>query len=644
MSQSIKLKPKQTAVALINCEKVQKKLKDISFKIQTASLKGRREVVKEIQDVLSTPGITEPAVRYVCRVLMLTLHRYRDSTSQSYVKNLLAYLASSHREWTLRSLLPVLLEVSEQLRNTATSKSTCQSGLFALRWSTVVAEGALRGGEEGDGDGVDYAALVLAQANLLAVVVAYGDKRQNEKAFSKLHASWLTLGGRLDRWVEALVAQAPDSGPHVCVAFSALCRHARLQPARALVAPHKAKMLESFIKSLISVKARPNANYIAGCAELLALLDRADLHDVLLPALHKAMLRSPETIIEAVGAVFDTLEKAMSSKSATGPVRVAGVCLVSRALRACGCAPAQAAALRPPLLQAVAKAVQQPLQAAAVNEGICAMLALALMDTERELPAAAATWAALAHPDKHVVLLCRTVLEQYPSVAGELNSPVYRALTLMLLSTVKSVRTLALEEVKSLLAHEDRAQMARYLVLKLNEVLEEGKVFGSKEKSPPEEKTPEVTGKMILDSVQAICSFRDALRASHHPLACGAGRRAWARTARYLRLDPKTLVALYANNLKNTYVGNYTPSETLSNVVSTLSVWSAEVAGAAVAAALRALQEPALLRVTRHEYFTYLTSEGELYDKSGVPGRRCPRNRRKLLRRNWPRRALYARG
>lgn len=71
--------------------------------------------------IISGAGITEPAVRYVCRVLMLTLHRYRDSTSQSYVNSLLTYLASSHREWTLRSLLPVLLEVSEQLRNTATS-------------------------------------------------------------------------------------------------------------------------------------------------------------------------------------------------------------------------------------------------------------------------------------------------------------------------------------------------------------------------------------------------------------------------------------------------------------------------------------------------------------------------------------------
>lgn len=66
-------------------------------------------------------------------------------------------------------------------------------------------------------------------------------------------------------------------------------------------------MLESFIKSLISVKTRPNANYIAGCGELLALAGAAELRDALLPALHKAVLRSPETVTEAVGAVFAAL-------------------------------------------------------------------------------------------------------------------------------------------------------------------------------------------------------------------------------------------------------------------------------------------------------------------------------------------------
>lgn len=107
-------------------------------------------------------------------------------------------------------------------------------------------------------------------------------------------------------------------------------------------------------------------------------------------------------------------------------------------------------------------------------------------------------------------MLCRTVLENYPSVASEPNSPVYRAFILVLLSPVKAVRTVAIEEAKSLLAKEDRASIARNLVLKLNEVLEEGKIFVSKEKTPPEEKEkgPEVTGKMILECVQALCSYK----------------------------------------------------------------------------------------------------------------------------------------
>lgn len=44
------------------------------------------------------------------------------------------------------------------------------------------------------------------------------------------------------------------------------------------------------------------------------------------------------------------------------------------------------------------------------------------------------------------------------------------------------------------------------------------------------------------------------------------------------------------------------------------------IAGSAIQCILETLEDPELLRVTRDEYFTYLTPEGELYDKSAVPG------------------------
>lgn len=61
--------------------------------------------------------------------------------------------------------------------------------------------------------------------------------------------------------------------------------------------------------------------------------------------------------------------------------------------------------------------------------------------------------------------------------------------------------------------------------------------------------------------------------------------------------------------------------QTNTNVVATLVRVSPEWAGgAALAAALAVLADPGLLRVSRDEYFTYLTPPGELYDKSAVPG------------------------
>lgn len=110
-----------------------------------------------------------------------------------------------------------------------------------------------------------------------------------------------------------------------------------------------------------------------------------------------------------------------------------------------------------------------------------------------------------------MVWLCRNILGNYENVAREQNSPIYRALVLVSLSPIKAVRSKAIENVKSLMFNENRFIIAKNLSRKLNEVLEEGKIFVVKEKSPSEVKGGEVTGKMILDCVQALCSWKSEL-------------------------------------------------------------------------------------------------------------------------------------
>lgn len=71
--------------------------------------------------------------------------------------------------------------INSEFKLLSYSKSTCQSGLYALRWSTVLVDGTHKNTDE---NGVDYNALVLSQANLLAAIIAYGDENKSDKAYS----------------------------------------------------------------------------------------------------------------------------------------------------------------------------------------------------------------------------------------------------------------------------------------------------------------------------------------------------------------------------------------------------------------------------------------------------------------------------
>lgn len=54
-----------------------------------------------------------------------------------------------------------------------------------------------------------------------------------------------------------------------------------------------------------------------------------------------------------------------------------------------------------------------------------------------------------------------------------------------------------------------------------------------------------------------------------------------------------------------------------------MSTNAGNIAECAVQCALDALRDDALPKITRDEYFTYLTPDGELFDKSVLPGYVC---------------------
>lgn len=58
--------------------------------------------------------------------------------------------------------------------------------------------------------------------------------------FHQLHAVWSKIGKeKVLKWVETLLAQPGDSGPHISVTFSALCAHYKDIGDESIITLHK---------------------------------------------------------------------------------------------------------------------------------------------------------------------------------------------------------------------------------------------------------------------------------------------------------------------------------------------------------------------------------------------------------------------
>jgi uncharacterized membrane protein len=67
--------------------------------------------------VIFVTGITEGIIRGICKILQLALPRYRDSTSQFYIRNLIIALVKQHGDWTMKHLTSTLSDIAAAHKN-----------------------------------------------------------------------------------------------------------------------------------------------------------------------------------------------------------------------------------------------------------------------------------------------------------------------------------------------------------------------------------------------------------------------------------------------------------------------------------------------------------------------------------------------
>ncbi|CAH0556041.1 unnamed protein product [Brassicogethes aeneus] len=275
-------------------------LKDLPYKVQTASLKERKEVIGNVINVLSSPDIGENVVKGICRLLHLTLFRYRDSFSQVLVRNLIQVLLEKHSSVSVKCLTAVLEDISSQLKNIVATQSTCQTAQYALQWSTIVFSVGWKHNSAAVQN--ELKRIVEIQSILLMAVHSAGNGKRSSKAQTLLSNSWSSVPESEKMYLEQL--KNVEQNQTVCIMASAIIKRLSFIGNKPVFESYMEYFLDTLIKNLISCKTRPSENIIKSCYPLLEQMNNDQFKTLLLPAIQKSMLRNPEVILKCVGLII----------------------------------------------------------------------------------------------------------------------------------------------------------------------------------------------------------------------------------------------------------------------------------------------------------------------------------------------------
>ncbi|CAH1119168.1 unnamed protein product [Phaedon cochleariae] len=284
-----------------------KVLKDIHYKVQTASLKERKGVVEDVIQVLEHSNISENIIKGICKVLLLTLPRYRDSFSQQLVRNLITSLLKDHPALSIKCLTSILLDFATQHKNIVITNNTSKTALFALSWSTIL----FTDGWKNDPSTLqaNLPQIVELQSYLITSILGADNSKRRNKAYALLNSAWSYVADSEKLYLDVLISgeQSQYSVVLASVLFQRLTNN-----KGELLRAYLNQFLDSFIKNFISTKVRPSPNIIIACYPLISQANIDLFKKTILPALQKAMLRNPEIILECVGLVLSGIQLDLS--------------------------------------------------------------------------------------------------------------------------------------------------------------------------------------------------------------------------------------------------------------------------------------------------------------------------------------------
>lgn len=383
------------------------------------------------------------------------------------------------------------------------------------------------------------------------------------------------------------------------------------------------------------------------CGHFIKVLETEVHEKTLVHALEMMALWCAKFTNQVPETVVETFKKGMSAKTSTASVRTAYISLLFAAPVI-----SHSATITPILTQAIMRAMQQSAQPPAVTEGLIAtyLLLKLVIAGEVENDKQTVLWNAIDEQifftDKflatcsddilhNLMQLCEKLITEFADRLNERAlSGIHRAIVACVAAPKSSTRRRCAPLAKKLLTGLGTYEPARALLIEFNRLLENVKLFDS-DRENKDDCAPngEVTGRSLADGLLAICSgsflfeqpalqlVADALIPAHHPAILKAVPNLWPKIVKNFELTPRDFLKRYSSKIRTMLIDDYKPVASYENALSTVVSLAPDlVLGALVSSVTSKLDDPDILKVTKDEYFTYLTPDGELYDKSVLPG------------------------
>lgn len=216
------------------------------------------------------------------------------------VKELIVSLATHHSDLTFEHFNNVLKTIVSKDLAALSALKCSQAAVIALGWSITLGSNVDRRTDVGK---TEFKKLIEHQAVLYQLGISSGNERVSDRANQLINTFWTQHDDIELEYFNRLISLEPANS--VIVSLMAIVRYRLNKNASDdILQQNKDKLLEHFIKGLVTVKVKPNVALFTTCSQLLQALNADEFKKSILPALQRAMLRSPEVILQGVGAII----------------------------------------------------------------------------------------------------------------------------------------------------------------------------------------------------------------------------------------------------------------------------------------------------------------------------------------------------